>query len=114
MNIIDQFKDNLRNLVQTNQGERLGRFNFGCNLKSLLFERSNLDNEFNEKATQNIIEQVKTYLPLFQIDDIAFKSENKFPHDTTSLAKITVNIKYSIPKLRLSNKQLEVILYCGG
>ena len=32
-NIGDQIADNLRNLVQTNHGERLGHFDFGANLE---------------------------------------------------------------------------------
>jgi len=34
----DQISDNLRNLVVTNFGERLGRYDFGANLGSLTFD----------------------------------------------------------------------------
>ena len=35
----DQIRDNLRNLVLTNQGERIGRHDFGANLMQLVTEK---------------------------------------------------------------------------
>ena len=69
---IDQVEDNLKNLIMTNQGERLGRFNLGCNLKSLLFERTSLDQEFSQIASENIIDQIKLYIPSITVENINF------------------------------------------
>ena len=38
-NSIDQVHDNLRNLILTNNGDRLGRYNFGANLQPILTEK---------------------------------------------------------------------------
>jgi len=38
-NIEDVVRDNLRNLLLTNKGERLGRHDFGTSLRSLTFDR---------------------------------------------------------------------------
>ena len=34
---VRQLADNFRNLIMTNHGERLGRYNYGANLNSLIF-----------------------------------------------------------------------------
>ena len=113
-NPIDQIKDNLRNLVQTNAGERLGRYNFGCSLSSLLFESISLGQEYEGVATKQIIDQVKKYIPILQIDNINFNVEKKQLNDTTSLAKINIGISFSVPRGQITNQFLEVILYAGG
>ena len=41
----DQFADNLRNLLLTNWGERLGLYDFGANLRPLTTEFTNLDKD---------------------------------------------------------------------
>ena len=40
---VKQLKDNLRNLISTNNGERLGRYNYGANLRSLAFDLTSKD-----------------------------------------------------------------------
>lgn len=113
-NPADQLKDNLKNLLQTNAGDRLGRYNFGCNLSALIFERISLNKEFEELAMKQIIDQVKLYMPIIQIDDIRFDVNKKQLNDLTSLSKIDVKVMYSIPRLQLSRQGIEVILYSGG
>ena len=50
-NLKNQIKDNLKNLLLTNHGERLGNYNFGANLDELLFEfRKSIKN--SEHITQ--------------------------------------------------------------
>ena len=111
--VVEQIEDNLKNLVMTNQGERLGRFNFGCNLKSLLFERTSLDQEFDQIASEKILDQVKQYIPLINIESIDFKVNTKKPSNNM-LSEIKIFISYSIPQVRINNKKIEIDLACGG
>ena len=113
-NPIDQIKDNLKNLIQTNAGERLGRHDFGCNLNALLFERISLNQDFDSVLNTQIIEQVKKHLPVLQIDNITSTVQKKKFNDTTSLAKIVIKIAFSIPRIQVANQLLEVVLYVGG
>jgi len=113
---LEQIADNLRNLIQTNSGERLGRFELGCNLKSILFNRnSSMQSDYEKIAIENIETQVSKYLPNVTIENIAFDVEQKKEFfDKTSLAKVVLNVKFSVPKLRRMNNSIEVILYNGG
>ena len=113
-NPVDQIKDNLKNLLQTNAGERLCRHNFGCNLNSLLFERISLDQEFDSIATEIIIKQVERYMPIVQIDNIKFNVNKKNYNDTTSLSKVDIAVFFSIPRAQLTNQAIEVVMYIGG
>jgi len=113
-NPVDQIKDNLKNLLQTNAGERLGRHNYGASLSALLFERVSLNQEFETVATKQILDQVKRYIPILQIDNVNYSVDKKVLNDTTSLAKITIMIDFSVPRLQLTNQKTEIVLYVGG
>ena len=113
---LEQLADNLRNLIQTNSGERLGRFELGCNLKSILFDRNNaLQGDYEKIAIDNIENQVRKYLPVISIDNVGFGIDlKKESYDTTSLAKVVIKVQFSVPKLRRLNNSIEVVLYNGG
>ena len=106
----------MRNLIQTNSGERLGRFELGCNLKAILFDRnSSLQSDYEKIAIESIENQVKKYLPVINIDKIDFSVESKSElYDKTSLAKLVLRVFFSVPKLRRLNNSIEVVLYNGG
>ena len=82
-------------------------------MKSLLFERVGLDEDFNRTATELIIKQVQTFIPAVNIDNIEYhtsKKENK----NNMLTEIIISIMFSIPIARINNKRLDVKLACGG
>lgn len=61
----DQLADNLRNLIQTNHGERLGRYDFGANLAELTFE--NVEFDVKAEAAKRITRAVSIFMPYVQI-----------------------------------------------
>tara|TARA_B100000287_G_scaffold395707_1_gene410775 strand:- start:11 stop:502 length:492 start_codon:yes stop_codon:yes gene_type:complete len=112
---IEQVKDNLKNLVLTNHGERLGRFNLGANLNSVLFDRGSASNSEYMQNIFNLIENaVNKHIPLIQIDDIEVSPTSKNQSDLSSLTTLLVKIKFSIPKLRIDNQNVEVAVSAGG
>lgn len=108
--------DNLKNLLQTNKGERLGRYTIGCSLADILFDRSSSnDGEYEQIALQSINEQVQTYLPLIVVDNVSFTPVQSLDTSkTSSLSKVIVKVTFSVPRLRRSNNSIEVVLYNGG
>jgi phage baseplate assembly protein W len=113
---LEQIADNLRNLVQTNNGERLGRYAIGCDFKSILFDRNSQNEaEYENLATQNIKKQTQRYIPMVTIDEVRFSPAEKVDYtDKTSLSKVVVNIQFSVPRLKRLKNRIEVILYNGG
>ena len=105
----DQIKDNLRNLVLTNNGERLGRPDFGANLLEMALELGSEDSD--QKAMIRIKEAVGKYLPFVQLVGFATEVDH---FDNKDVAKVDIFLTYTIP--RISNKQhgLKVTLYTAG
>ena len=56
-----QISDNLRNLLLTNHGERLGRYNFGANLRPLVFRYG--EDDFETEVSRRIQETVGREIP---------------------------------------------------
>ena len=113
---LEQLADNLRNLIQTNHGERLGRFRFGCNLKSILFNRnSSLENDYEKAVIESVQQQVKKYMPVLVINNVDIQAEKKIDNlDKTSLSRVIVKVNFAVPALRRLDNSIEVILYNAG
>lgn len=115
-NPIRQLTDNFRNLIMTNHGERLGMFNFGANLNSIVFEYSNSPN-FEQVVGDTIIAATQKYIPSITITDIesVFIDEvEKNDANRIGLAKVRIRIEYVIPKFKSPKLAIEVDLNLGG
>lgn len=103
----DQFADNLRNLLLTNWGERLGLYDFGANLKPLTTELVSQD-DFDTEAISRIKSAVERWMPFIDLENFSSsvdRNENK------NLAIIRITITYNIPALQVTNKSLQIVLY---
>lgn len=103
----NQIADNLRNLLQTNWGERLGHFFFGANLRPLTTEFVSQDN-FDSEAVVRIKSAVSKWMPF--VDLVDFISEvDRLENKSTGIIKI--NITYNIPNLQVYGKKIQTVLY---
>lgn len=103
----DQIRDNLKNLILTNHGERLAQYNFGANLRPLCSEYSNKD-LFDSEAMININTAIKSFMPY--VVPLEFKSAVERDNQRTGLAKLSISVMYSIPKLRVQKDQVDVFM----
>jgi len=90
---IEAVKNNLRNLLQTEEGERFFQPNLGLNLKAVLFEQIN---EENLLSIQNkILDKIDFWLPFIEIHDIELLTTDKEPSIKTNeiRVKILFNLK---------------------
>ena len=85
---LQQTKSNIKNLLLTQKGERLGNPTFGCNLRSVLFEQENTDIE--SKIEEEIRGAMGEFLPFVNIEKIetAFSPTNK--------NLVRVNLKFGL------------------
>lgn len=119
----DQIKDNLRNLILTNFGERLGKAQIGANLKDISFDLTAID-QYESEVSQRIRETVNNFMPVVEIRDISTQDvtntrigENNFNSAlarSSGLALIVIRIKYDISRVKIFNQVLEVLTYVGG
>ena len=106
--VSDQIKDNLRNLIQTNFGERVGRYDFGANLRELLFEYTSKD-DFENEVMIRINTAVAKWMPFIELS--SFDSVILTDGDTDKISKSVLQIGYSVPKAYIYNEKVEVVIF---
>lgn len=124
----DQIKDNFRNLILTNFGERIGRANLGANLKDLLYDITDIES-LEAEAVRRITITTGEYIPVIQIKDINIRFlglDSKIKNNNQNLSNSTVAgnskgltsmlifVKYAIPRIGSDNQAIEVLLSIGG
>ncbi len=84
----EQAKHNIRNLLLTIPGERLGQPEFGSELHELIFEQ--MDENFEDIIEASISNAIKTWLPYINIININFE------YGKVSENQINVNIDFGL------------------
>ena len=92
---IEAVKNNIRNLLNTEQGERFFQPNLGLNLKTFLYE--NITDESTAAIENSILDILELWLPFVEVRNIEIKT-NPITNDQTVGAntlsiKIIFNIK---------------------
>ena len=89
--VVEQIKQNFKNLVLTVPGERVMKPSFGVGLKRYLFEQNTL--QLREEISTKIVEQAKAYMPFIRIEDIIFSDvESPISDENTLMIKIIYHI----------------------
>lgn len=108
-NLDDTISDNLRNLVLTNHGERLFRYDYGANLREIAFELGTEDGDY--EAINRIRNAVRKYLPYLNLQ--TFESF-QVPQTYTDPGKVGIRVTYSVPSYNNKQRLLEVIISSVG
>ena len=109
-NIQNQIRDNLKNLLLTNKGERLGNFNFGADLHDLAAEKLSKE-EFDLEALFRIKNAVSTYMPFIELKEMT--SDTKPTGDSSTVIH-ALNVKYDVPDIKVLDDVVIVNIYCVG
>tara|TARA_B100001250_G_scaffold270756_1_gene233708 strand:- start:585 stop:1076 length:492 start_codon:yes stop_codon:yes gene_type:complete len=104
-----QISDNLRNLILTNWGERLGFYDFGANIRPIVFDLG--QDEADQIAIQRIKATVKKYMPFVLLANFQVFVDRE---DNEEVAKVGIQVTYKIPQLDNYTRSLEIMLYVGG
>jgi phage baseplate assembly protein W len=108
--ISNNISDNLRNLISTNKGERLGRYDYGANLRTMLMEFTNLEN-FENFAVQSIKQNVTKYMPFVTLGSFQTFSDKT---DNENVVKVGIRLSYYIYDIDDKERMIEIMLYAGG
>jgi phage baseplate assembly protein W len=105
--VADQIHDNLKNLLLTNHGERLGRYFYGANLQPLVVEYTSKEN-FDDEAMVRINTAVSNWMPFVVLNDYV-----SYPiYDiNNNIQKMGIVVTYSVPEANISNKAIEIVLF---
>lgn len=107
--IINQIRDNFRNLLLTNHGERVALYDFGANLQPLSLELGS--DVFDDEVLLRINTATSRFMPFISLDRLEREIDNL---DNETIAKIRIKIFYSVPSLGISNQAVEVSFFIGG
>ena len=94
-NMIDVVKQNLKTLILTDKGERIMLPDFGVGLRKFLFE--NMSDTTNIQIEQEVIDQVKKYMPFVSVRKITVLEAPQV------LNKLYVSIEFVVPALNTSD-----------
>lgn len=109
MVLADQVRDNFRNMLMTNYGERLGMYYFGANLSNLAHELGSEKQDM--EAVRRIKRSASKYMPYIELKTFEAFVER---FDNQHVAKVGIRVMYDIPKLKVKNKAVDVILFTAG
>ena len=84
---IEAVKNNIRNLLQTNEGERFFQPNLGLNLRKLLFEH--ITNENLIEVQDSILDRLEFWLPFVEVRDIQVLNRD----NTTDIGVNEIKVK---------------------
>ena len=90
---IEAVKNNIRNLVRTNKGERLMQPQLGLNLRNYLFEQ--FTDELVLSIQNDIVDVFKLWMPFVEIRDIQI---NMGENDSIGKNKMNINIVFNITR----------------
>jgi phage baseplate assembly protein W len=107
MSLADQISDNLRNLILTNWGERLGQYKFGANLRELTTEISSQEN-FDNEAMARIKDAVDRWMNYITLVDFASVIDTQQRSD---IGKIRLTVTYIVANIQPLPRQLSIDLY---
>ena len=99
----DTIRDNLRNLLSTNHGERLLLQDFGANLGELAFDFSSED--VIQEALIRITKAVSKYMPFVSLE--SFEPKVVKSNDGSSILN-KIKIFYSVPAVAANNQVVEI------
>jgi phage baseplate assembly protein W len=104
-----QIKDNFRNMISTNHGERIMLNDFGANLADLAFELG--VESVDAEAMKRIMKTASKYMPFVELT--TFESVTEKSLDGT-LARIGVIVTFSVPSLGISAQSIKAIINVVG
>jgi len=115
----DQITDNLRNLILTNAGERLGNPAFGANLRSVQFGTANKE-QAEIEIMAKIQDAVRKFMPFVSLVDFQTTQlpESMIANSNSPTAgypggALLIRITYTVPDARLGEQALQLILPMG-
>ena len=102
---VESIKNNIKLLLQTQQGERVFQPSLGMNLKQFLFEQITEDTSI--QIENNIVDVFETWLPFVELRDIQINTDNQNKN------QIDINIVFNIKRAPSSLESVQVTLDGG-
>lgn len=110
--LFDQVRDNLRNLVSTNWGERLALYDFGANLIELAAERLAIE-DYDQEVAFRIKAATEKWMPYVSLEELVPLDD---PNDALGRSR-TANVPlrrylltFDVPSINSPKQSLEIVV----
>ena len=104
-NVGVQMKNNLKDLLMTNWGERVGRYNYGANLLPLVTEYESGVDAFDSAAMSRIMTAVSTWMPYVELENFESRPGNA---NYQGVGNVSILVDYSIPRAQVTTTRLQI------
>lgn len=104
-----QIRDNFRNMVSTNHGERMLLNDFGANLSELAYEMGT--ESIDGQAMKRITKTTEKYMPFVVLNSFETTKETSLDGN---LARVGVIVVFSVPSLAIEEQSVKVIISAAG
>jgi phage baseplate assembly protein W len=102
--ILSVVKDQLKMILLTNKGERVGNYDFGANVRAILF--SQIENDIEDILIENIQKNVEKYMPFTRLISFNLYTGNEI--EDLQENEMLIEITFSVESLNLQSS-VEVI-----
>jgi phage baseplate assembly protein W len=86
---VDSVKNSLRNIILTNKGERFFNYNFGCDIRSMLFEMADPGTESVMKTM--ITDAIENHEPRVRLIDVLVAAQDELNAFVVTITFATIN-----------------------
>jgi phage baseplate assembly protein W len=115
--LMDQVVDNLRNLILTNKGERLGNPNFGTDLRKTQFDVANKE-EAEIEMMAKIQNAVKAFMPFVTLQSF---TTSQIPQELVQInnadgfpgGALSVKLTFAVPQISNDSRAIAVLIPMG-
>lgn len=104
-----QIKDNFRNMIATNHGERIMLHDFGANLKPLAYELGSESGD--SESLLRITRTTNKYMPYVSLE--TFEPIRELSTDG-SLTRVGVRVTFTVPSLGIEKQTIEALILSAG
>ena len=99
-NYHDEIKQNFKNLVLTNPGERIMNPDFGVGIRKYLFENQD---DVTHQIEKRLYEQVDKYMPYIEIERIIFHTTDEHNIELIDRNILSLQIIFSVPNMNFES-----------
>jgi phage baseplate assembly protein W len=109
--LFDQIRDNLRNLIMTNWGERLAQYDFGGNLNELSAEHLARE-DYDQEVAFRIKRAVDKWMPYVSLEEMLPLDDKPIPTrgSRSEVATRCYLLTYDVPSINSPKQSLEIIV----
>ena len=105
--LADQIRDDLKNLLLTDAGQRVILHDFGADLSPLVSELVSLDGQFEDQVVARIRTAVQRWMPYLSLRRFSSRTER---FENQHIARIVVRIEYDVPTVGIVDQATEVVI----